>query len=135
MQRSVVAESPGAYVALLGGWRGHYATALRSAVLDAAPLREAIKWGHLVYFSNGPVLFIRAEESRILFGFWRGQRLREIEPRLRAGGRYEMATLELLESTPLTRSAVLQMVETAVSLNGSHGDPTETSASRRRGDA
>ena len=31
--------------------------------------------GALVYFSNGPVLLIRAEDERVLFGFWRGQRL------------------------------------------------------------
>src|SRR5690606_36845288 len=38
----------------------------------AAPLDESIKWGHLVYQSNGPVLLIRAEARRVLFGFWRG---------------------------------------------------------------
>jgi len=56
-----------------------------------------VKWGHLVYLSNGPVLLIRAEENRVLFGFWRGQRLSAIEPRLKRGGKYEMATLELRE--------------------------------------
>jgi hypothetical protein len=44
-----------------------------------------------------PFLLIRAEERRVLFGFWRGQRLRGIEPRLKPGGKYEMATLELVE--------------------------------------
>ena len=47
-----------------------------AAVLSAAEFDEVIKWGHLVYFSNGPVLLIRAEANRVLFGFWRGQRLR-----------------------------------------------------------
>jgi len=117
-------ESADAYVASLGGWRRRYATALRSAVLEAAPLREVIKWGHLVYFSNGPVLLIRAEEERVLFGFWRGQRLLAIEPRLKPGGKYEMATLELLESTPLKRSTALMLAETAAALNVSHRDPT-----------
>ena len=55
MQKSVAAETPEAYVAALDGWRLRYAEALRSAVLGAARLRETIKWGHLVYFSNGPV--------------------------------------------------------------------------------
>jgi len=121
-------ESPDAYVASLSGWQGRYATALRSAVLEAAPLREVIKWGHLVYFSNGPVLLIRAEEQRVLFGFWRGQRLLAIEPRLKPGGKYEMATLELLESTPLKRSTALMLTEAAVALNRSHGDPTRVRA-------
>ena len=125
MQKSVAAETPDAYVASLDGWRRRYTEALRSAVLGAARLRETIKWGHLVYFSNGPVLLIRAEDERILFGFWRGRHLRGIEPRLKAGGKYEMATLELVQSTPLERSVVVQLVRSAVALNLSHGDPTD----------
>jgi hypothetical protein len=129
-RHSIVAESPDAYVASLSGWRGRYAVALRSAVLEAAPLREVIKWGHLVYLSYGPVLLIRAEERRLLLGFWRGQRLLTIEPRLEPGGKYEMATLELLESTPVKRAIVLQLVETAVAFNISHGDPADLSVSK-----
>jgi hypothetical protein len=128
MKRSIAAASPDAYIASLGGWQGRYAEALRSAVLGAAPLREAIKWGHLVYFSNGPVLLIRAEEQRVLFGFWRGQRLRSIEPRLKPGGKYEMATLALAEPTPLEHSTVVELVRKAVALNASHGDPTDLGA-------
>jgi len=82
MKKSVPAESADAYIASLGGWQRRYAQALRSTVINTAPLREVIKWGHLVYFSNGPVVLIRAEEKRVLFGFWRGQRLQNIEPRL-----------------------------------------------------
>ena len=125
MKRSVAAESPDAYVASLNGWQHRYAAALRSGVLEAAPLREVIKWGNLVYFSDGPVVLIRAEENRVLLGFWRGQRLSAIEPRLKAGGKYEMATLELSESTRLARSVVLQLVKTGVALNKLHGDPTD----------
>jgi hypothetical protein len=44
------------------------------------------------------VLLIRAEDARVLFGFWRGKLLRAIEPRLKPGGKYEMATLELREA-------------------------------------
>src|SRR4029078_11235366 len=97
-----------------------------AAVAEAAPLQEAIKWGHLVYFSNGPALLVRAEEARVLLGFWRGQRLRAIEPRLKPGGRYEMATLELLEDTPLERPVVVELVRAAVDLNARHGDPTRS---------
>jgi hypothetical protein len=101
---------------------------LRSAVVNAAPLQETVKWGHLVYFSNGPVLLIRAEDKRVLFGFWRGQRLRGIESRLKPGGKYEMATLELVEGTPLERSIVVALVEAAVTLNRTEGDPTRLAA-------
>jgi len=128
MKKSVPAESPDAYIASLGGWQRLYGEALRSTVTHTAPLQEVVKWGHLVYFSNGPVLLIRAEEKRVLFGFWRGQRLRNIEPRLRPGGKYEMATLELVEGTPLERSTVVELVRSAVALNASHGDPTSLNA-------
>jgi hypothetical protein len=101
--------------------------ALRSAVLEAAALREAIKWGHLVYFSNGPVLLIRAEDERVLFGFWRGQRLQAIEPRLKRGGKYEMATLEIVEKTALDAVTVVALVKEAVALDVRLGDPTTIS--------
>jgi hypothetical protein len=124
MQKSIPAANPNAYIASLSGWQQCYAQALRSAVLETAALPEVIKWGHLVYFSNGPVLLIRAEEKRVLFGFWRGQRLRGIEPRLKPGGKYEMATLELVEGAPLERATVIALVKEAIALNGSLGDPT-----------
>ena len=83
MQKSPPAANPEAYVAALAGWQRLYVQALRAATLAAAPLRESVKWGHLVYQANGPVLLIRAEPQRLLFGFWRGQRLRHVEPRLK----------------------------------------------------
>ena len=128
MKKSIAAESPDAYLASLGGWRKRYVEALRSAVNEAALLREVIKWGHLVYFANGPVLLIRAEDGRVLFGFWRGQRLRGIEPRLKPGGKYEMATLELVEGTLLKRATVVELVREAVALNAAYGDPTDLNA-------
>jgi hypothetical protein len=124
MKKQAPAESPAAYVGALTGWQQRYTEALRSAVCSAAPLQEAIKWGHLVYFSNGPALLIRAEDERILLGFWRGQRLRGTEPRLKPGGKYEMATLVLVEGTPLERAVVVALVKQAVALNASLGDPT-----------
>lgn len=82
------ADNPADYVAQLDGWRLATVEALRAAAKAAAPLEERIKWTHLVYFSNGPVLLIRAEAARVLFGFWRGKRLFEIEPRLKPGGKF-----------------------------------------------
>jgi hypothetical protein len=125
MQRMHAAENPDAYLAALSGWQHAYVQALRAAVISAAPLQEAIKWGHLVYFSSGPVLLIRAEETRVLFGFWRGKYLRDIEPRLKASGKYEMATLHLVEGAALERETVAALVREAVSLNASLGDPTD----------
>jgi hypothetical protein len=122
------AHSPDEYIACLEGWQRAYAAALRAAVLASAPeLGERLKWGHLVYFLNGPVLLVRAEPRRVLLGFWRGQRLRQVEPRLKPGGKYEMASLELLQDTPLERATVVRLVREACALNGSLGDPTALS--------
>jgi len=64
MKKVKPAANPRAYVSALRGWRRKLVTAIRGAVRASATLEETIKWGHLVYFSNGPVLFIRAEEGR-----------------------------------------------------------------------
>lgn len=124
MKRSTPASNPDAYVAGLEGWRHSLVMELREAVRAAAPLREVIKWGHLVYFGNGPVLLIRAEDERVLFGFWRGRRLREIEPRLRPGGKYEMATLELRAGDGVEPGTARRLVTEAVALDAREGDPT-----------
>jgi hypothetical protein len=94
-------------------------------VRKAAALEETVKWGHLVYASNGPVLLIRAEDESVLFGFWRGQRLREIEPRLKPGGKYEMATLELREGETIKPAVSTRLAREAVALNRALGDPTK----------
>ena len=121
------ANTPDEYIACLSGWQRSFAQALRLAVLSSVPdLREELKWGHLVYFLNGPVLLVRSEPSRVLFGFWRGQRLRHIEPRLKPGGKYEMATLVLLPETPLDRATAVRLVRAACDLNRSMGDPTRS---------
>ncbi len=122
------ATTPDEYVACLTGWQKSFAEALRDTVRATAPeLQERLKWGHLVYINNGPVLIIRAEPTRVLFAFFRGKRLRHIEPRLKPGGKYELATLELRQDTPLLRETVVQLVEEAVRLNLAVGDPTKAS--------
>lgn len=125
MRKSIPAADPDAYVAGLDGWRRSCVEDLRAAVRAAAALEEVVKWGHLVYLSNGPVLLIRAEEARVLFGFWRGQRLRGIEPGLKPGGKYEMATLELREGMALASATAAKLTREAFALNRKLGDPTQ----------
>ena len=124
MKKSRPAASPAQYVASLRGWQAATVRRLRAAVRAAAKLEETIKWGNLVYFANGPVLMIRAESRRVLFGFWRGQRLGTIEPRLKPGGKYEMATLSLDEASTILPATIRKLVRKAVSLNRTIGDPT-----------
>ena len=125
MKKSIPAASPDAYVDSLRGWQRVTVQGLRDAVVASANLDEVIKWGHLVYLSNGPVLLIRAEEHRVLFGFWRGKRLRGIEGRLKPGGKYEMATVELRENEEVSAGVVRRLVKAAVGLNKTLGDPTD----------
>ncbi|MDM0076380.1 DUF1801 domain-containing protein [Variovorax sp. J2P1-59] len=124
MQKSAPASSPDAYVLALDGWRRECVEGLRAAVRAASAMEEVVKWRHLVYLANGPVLLIRAEDARVLFGFWRGQRLRTIAPGLKPGGKYEMATLELREGMTVDAATVRLLTRKAVELNRTLGDPT-----------
>ena len=124
MKRMAPAANPDAYVAALTGWRRECVAELRTTIRGAARLDEVIKWGNLVYLANGPVLMIRAEEERVLLGFWRGKRLRKIEPRLRPGGKYEMATFELREGDTIAPATVKRLTTAAAKLNKRVGDPT-----------
>lgn len=124
MKKSTPADNPDAYVAGLDGWQRDCVEKLRAAVRAASALDEVVKWRHLVYLSNGPVLLIRAEEQRVLLGFWRGQRLRAIEQLLEPGGKYEMATLKLREGITVGSAVVRRLTREAVALNKTLGDPT-----------
>ncbi|HEX5005255.1 MAG TPA: DUF1801 domain-containing protein [Gemmatimonadales bacterium] len=128
MKKAVPAANPDAYVAALTGWRRTRVQELRAAIRSAARLDEVIKWGNVVYLGNGPVLMIRAEAERVLLGFWRGQRLRQIEPRLRPGGKYEMATLELRSGDRIAPATVRRLTAAAVELDTELGDPTTIAA-------
>lgn len=55
MQKSPPAVDALSYVAALQGWRLACVKALRATVLDAAKVEEVVKWGNLVYLSNGAV--------------------------------------------------------------------------------
>jgi hypothetical protein len=123
MKKAPVAANPDEYVATLDGWRSACVKQLRAVVREATSATEMIKWGHLVYFSDGPLLLIRAEDERVLFGFWRGQQLRKIEPRLKPGGKYEMATLELRDGDAVDAKTVRELTRKAVALNKKLGDP------------
>jgi hypothetical protein len=120
---AVVAADPDAYVRALRGWRKDVVVVLRDAVKGAADFEEVIKWGHIVYISNGPVLLIRAEEERVLFGFWRGKRLRAIEPRLKASGRYELANQVFVKGDEVDAGIAARLAKEAAALNRKLGNP------------
>jgi hypothetical protein len=130
MMTSPQVSQPDDYAAAFDGWRRKRVEELRASVRRVRGLEEALKWGHLVFFANGPALLIRAEEQRVLFGFWRGQQLRSIEPRLKPGGKYEMATLELHEGDSIDPKVVRRLVLKAIALNKTLGNPTAVAKKR-----
>lgn len=125
MQKLPPPASPDAYVEGMAGWHRALVTHLRAAALSVGGLDEVIKWGHLVYLSNGPVLLIRAEGQRVLLGYWRGQRLQDIEPRLKSGGQFEMASIGFAEGETIDAEVVVRLTQTAIALNAELGDPTK----------
>jgi len=118
-----VADSPDAYVAALSGWQRERAEMMRAAIMAAAPFEETIKWTNLVFMANGPCILIRAEEHRMLLGFWRGKRLREIEPRIKASGKYELGNLVMTEVTEVAPDTVERLAAEASRLNAELGNP------------
>lgn len=85
--------------------------------------------GHIVYSSNGPALLIRAEDERVLFGFWRGKRLREIEPRLKASGKYELANQVFVKGDKVDAAIAAKLAKEAAALNRKLGNPQDAAKS------
>jgi hypothetical protein len=117
------ADSPDAYIAALSGWQRTRAEMMRGAIMDAAPFEETIKWTNLVFMANGPCILIRAEEHRVLLGFWRGKRLRDVDPRIKASGKYELGNLVMTEETEVTADQVTRLAAEAFRLNTELGNP------------
>ena len=116
--------SPDDYVQSITGWRRVRVDLLRSIARRVGGSEEVIKWGHLVYMANGPAFLIRAEDHRVLFGFWRGKRLLDIEPRMTGTGKYEMKTLDLREDSVIDPVVAERLVREAIRLNHTVGNPT-----------
>ena len=117
------AETPDAYIASLSGWQRDRAKMMRAAIMGAAPFEETIKWTNLVFMANGPCILIRAEEHRVLLGFWRGKRLRDLDPRIKASGKYELGNLVMTESVEVTAEQVARLAADAFRLNIELGNP------------
>ena len=117
------AETPDAYIAALSGWQLELCAMLRAAVMCAAAFDETIKWTNLVFMANGPCILIRAEEHRVLLGFWRGKRLREIEPQIKASGKYELGNLVMTEGAAVDPAIVERLAAEAYRLNFDLGNP------------
>ena len=117
--------SPDEYVQSISGWQRERVEMLRAIAQSVGDSDETVKWGHLVYLANGPAYLIRADEERVLFGFWRGKRLLGIEPRMTGTGKYEMKTLDLREETSIDPAVAERLIREAIRLNRTIGNPQE----------
>ena len=119
--------SPDEYVQSISGWRRERVDLLRGIAAKVGDSDETVKWGHLVYLANGPAFLIRAEDHRVLFGFWRGKRLLDIEPRMTGAGKYEMKTLDIRKDTHIDPAVAERLIREAINLNRAVGNPTARS--------
>jgi hypothetical protein len=117
--------SPDAFAEAQDGWRRQLVETLRAAVLAAAPFKEAIKWGNLVFMSGGFCMLIHVEDHRVMLGFLRGKRLAELEPRIRPSGKYELGNWTFVEGDGVDAAHVTVLAARAAALNAELGDPTD----------
>lgn len=124
MMKSSAAASPDAYVDALTGWQRDRVEMLRAAIHRSGKFDESIKWTNLLFSANGPCIVIRAEEHRVIIAMFRGKRLRHLDPRIKASGKFELANLILTEATPIMAKEIEQLAAAAWQTNQDHGDPT-----------
>ena len=127
MRSGPLPASPDEYVQSIGGWQRTRVDMLRAIAQSVGDSDETVKWGHLVYIANGPAFLIRSDDERVLFGFWRGKRLLDIEPRMTGTGKYEMKTLELREGTSIDTAVAERLIREAIRLNRTLGNSTARS--------
>lgn len=113
------------YLAALTGTPAATAHALRDLIRKTAPeLRESIKWGQPVYEKGGPVCYFKAHKNHVTLGFWRGQQLTGLSPRLESGGQ-KMAHIKLAEPADIDIAEISALIARAIRLNEQEGDPTK----------
>lgn len=116
--------SPEDWLADAEPWQVPLIEAMRRAILAAADFEQTIKWGNLFFLHRGPCILIRHEPERVLLGFMRGKRLVAREPRLKPGGRYELANLVLRPGSVEPPATLGELAAEAAALNDRLGDPT-----------
>lgn len=115
---------PAAFMADLSGWQKPLVEDMRAAIHAGGAFEEVIKWGNLVFASDGLAILIRVEAHRVLLGFWRGKRLREMESRIKASGKYELGNWTFREGDAAEAKQVTRLAAAAAALNAELGDPT-----------
>ena len=124
MAKMSAPSDPDCWVSALDGWRRPLVERLRGSIATAAPFDQAVKWGNLLFLANGPAILIHVEHERVLLGFWRGKRLRDRAPLLKASGKYELANWTFREGDHIDTRHIADLARAAAALNAELGDPT-----------
>jgi hypothetical protein len=122
------AKSVDGYVEGLGEPRAAVARRLREAVRAAAPeAKESVKYGQLVYESDGPFAALKGMPRWVTLTFWRGAAMAaepELAPLLDGEGdrmrHHRFGTVEDVRD-----DEVAALVRRAVTMNAELGDPTK----------
>ena len=125
MKMGEAAANPDAYVEALSGWQRGYVEMQRAAIHAGGDFDEGIKWTNLLFSSNGACLVIRAEEDRVILAIFRGKRLRHLDPRIKASGKFELANLIVTDGDSVDAALVTRIATEAAKLNAELGDPTK----------
>lgn len=111
------------YLAKLPEQQANIITTVRALILEAAPAaKESIKWAQPVYESNGPMIYVKAHNTHVNFGFWRGVDL--TDPKFEGDGD-RMRHIKLTSVDDIRPDAFKGLVRRAVELNAAKGDPTK----------
>lgn len=125
MKMGEAAANPDAYVEALSGWQRPYVKMLRAAIHTGGEFSEGIKWTNLLFSHSGACLVIRAEERRVILAMFRGKRLRHLDPRIKASGKFELANLIVTDGDSVEPELVTRIAVEAAKLNAELGDPTK----------
>ncbi|MCB9792698.1 MAG: DUF1801 domain-containing protein [Alphaproteobacteria bacterium] len=116
------------YIASLPPEQGALVSKLRALVQAAAPgAEEAMKWAQPVFSQGGPFCYIKANKKHVNLGFWWGARLDDPAGRLEGSGD-KMRHVKVQSVEDIDAAAFSAMVQQAVALNASLGDPSRTKA-------
>ncbi|MGH6788026.1 MAG: DUF1801 domain-containing protein [Novosphingobium sp.] len=125
--RGTAAATPEEWLALWSGWPRECAEALRHAVAAGAAFEQRIKWGNLMFAHRGLCVLIHVEENRVVLGFFRGKRLRDLDPAIKASGKYELGNITFRPGDAVDAARIGGLARAAAALNAELGDPTSRS--------
>lgn len=112
------------YVDDFFGWHGETAAMLRREILKVSGVTEDFKWGTPIFEGGGgPICLFKVHTAFVNLGFWRGQQMMELEPRLVPSGSYRMADVKLTGPNEISPDQLHILVRAGLKLNERHGNP------------